>query len=85
MSLVDNLIDLKAKEHFIDEIERKQREIYDLRIAIDMNYKKLKSDGVLEGTLEGDLLIEEVENILKKIKAMNEECIDTKTWINNYQ
>ncbi len=85
MSLVDNLIDLKAKEHFIDEIERKQREINDLRIAIDMNYKKLKSDGVLEGTLEGDSLIEEVENILKKIELMNEECIDTKIWINNYQ
>ncbi len=41
MALGDNLIDLKAKEHFIDEIERKQRQIDDLRIAIDMNYQKL--------------------------------------------
>ncbi len=85
MALGDNLIDLKAKEHFIDEIERKQREIDDLRIAIDMNYQKLISVGTLEGTLEGDSLIEEVENILNKIELMNEECIDTKIWINNYQ
>ncbi len=80
----DMILDLNAKKHFSQEIERKQRQIADLRLAINMNYKKITADGTLEGTLEGDMLIEDVENILKKLDLMDAECVDALAWINSY-
>lgn len=84
MSALDMVVNLNSKAHYCDEIDRKVREIEDLKMSIKMYYDKILDDGVLEGTREGDMLIDDIDDILLKIDEMNEICIDTKLKIKRY-
>lgn len=64
----------RVYEHFKNEITRKQDEVDEMKSSIQKQLDILNEDNTLNGVVAGEVLKEEIKEIITKLNEMHNEC-----------